>query len=432
MTDVLDRLSQPTSVPIAAEEVSPPPRRVAFELSNPARVLLAALSAAAGMIHLVMVPSHMGESTIEGVGFAVSGWIQIAVAVLVISRPSRMLLRATVLANLAFIGAWVVSRTAGLPFGSHSGHAESVGFVDLTCVGIEAALIAASCALLARPGIGRAMRRPALGFAAVVPIGVLALATAAVASPGARNHAAGSHGNHANMAASDGHDHGDAAGAATDDKGLALLENGHQHGSGVVELDPATNQALAKQLAGTSILVQKFGTIAAAEAAGYVRAGPFAAGLGTHYVNYGNVGNADGVIDGNDIEGPLLIFDGIDPDSPLAGFMYLALGANGQPEGFIGPNDHWHYHTNTCIVMKDGNIEAPLGADTDVTQAQCAKYGGRLIENTGYMVHVWTVPGYESPRGVFSNINPKLKCPDGTYYMKTIDELGFSPTLCKS
>jgi hypothetical protein len=300
---------------------------------------------------------------------------------------------------------------------------------------MEAALIVACGVLLARPTLGSEMRMPALGFVAIVPIGVMALATAAVASPGARNHALGSHGDHAaghaDMAAG-GHDHGTGTSTA-DDKGLAALENGHQHDNSVVELDSATNQALAKQLAGTAGLVLKYPNIAAAEAAGYRRAGPFAAGLGTHYVNYGNVGGvgADGVIDGKDIEGPLLIFDGLEPDSPLAGFMYMALGSEDAPEGFIGPNDHWHYHTNTCVVMKDGNIEAPLGADAEVTQAQCAKYGGDLIENTGHMVHVWTVPGYESPRGVFSNINPKLTCPDGTYNMVTIDELGWSPTMCK-
>jgi hypothetical protein len=415
-----------------SEEVMPPRRRQRFDLSSPGRVLIAALSAAAGMIHLVMVPSHMAESSVEGIGFAVAGWVQLCVAVLVFARPSRMLLRASIVANLAFIMAWVVSRTAGLPFGEHAGHAESVGFVDLTCVGIEAALIVTCGALLMRPALGGALRMPALGFGAIVPIGVLALATAAVASPGARNHALGSHGDHAaghSDAAAGGHDHG--TGAIADDKGLAALENGHQHGSGVVELDPVTRQALAVQLGGTIGLIQKYPNIAAAEAAGYHRAGPFAAGLGTHYVNYGTVGNSDGVIDGNDIEGPLLIFDGIEPDSPLAGFMYMALGAKDVPEGFIGPNDHWHYHTNTCIVMKDGNIEAPLGADAEVTEAQCAKYGGELLENTGYMVHVWTVPGYESSRGVFSNINPAITCPDGTYNMVTIDELGWSPTMCK-
>jgi hypothetical protein len=428
-------LTQPKSLrTVPALEPTTPSRREPFALSVAGRVLVATLSAGAGIIHLVMVPSHMAESSVEGIGFAVAGWIQLCVAVLVFARRSRALLRATVVANLVFIATWIVSRTAGLPFGEHAGHAESVGFVDLTAVGMEAALIVASIALLARPALGGEMRLPTLGFAAVVPVGVLALATAAVASPGARNHALGSHGDHAagghaNMA-SDGHDHGSSA--AVDDKGLSLLENGHQHDNRVVELDPATNRALAKQLAGTAVLVQKYPTIAHAEADGYRRAGPFAAGLGTHYVHYGKVGSGDGVIEGDDIEKPLLIFDGLEPDSPLAGFMYMALGAQGEPEGFIGPNDHWHYHTNTCIVMRNGNIEAPLGADAEVTQAQCAKYGGSLIKNTGYMVHVWTVPGYESPRGVFSNINPKIKCPDGTYNMVTIDELGWSPTMCKN
>ena len=130
---------------------------------------------------------------------------------------------------------------------------------------------------------------------------------------------------------------------------------------------------------------------------------------------------------------PTLIYDGLGPDAPIAGFMYQSFGGpDAAPEGFIGPNDHWHYHTNTCIVFKDGKIEAPLGADIEsVTEEQCDRYGGSLIDNTGYMVHVWTVPGYESPRGVFSNINPKLTCPDGTYHAVPLDELGFRTSTCR-
>jgi hypothetical protein len=83
--------------------------------------------------------------------------------------------------------------------------------------------------------------------------------------------------------------------------------------------------------------------------------------------------------------------------------------------------------------MKDGVIEAPLGADAEnVTKELCDKYGGSLIENTGYMVHVWTVPGYESSRGVFSNINPALSCPDGSYHAVPLTELGFRKTACKN
>lgn len=112
--------------------------------------------------------------------------------------------------------------------------------------------------------------------------------------------------------------------------------------------------------------------------------------------------------------------------------MYYVMG-DAEPEGFVGPNDHWHYHTNTCVVFKDdGGIEAPLGADmNDVTEEQCARYGGKLLGVTGYMVHVWTVPGYESEQSTFSEVNAAITCPDGTYYRKSFDDLGFSTTMCR-
>jgi len=427
MTDVLDRVSTARPEPRPAATTAPRRPDARFDLSAPGRVLLATLSGAAGVIHLAMVPSHMDISTVEGVGFAVAGWFQLAVAVLLMTRVSRTQLRVAMVANLAFIGAWVVSRTAGLPFGDHAGHPETAGFVDVSTVAIEAALILAAAMLLFRPGLGRGWNRSRLALGALVPIGVLALATGALASPSARDHASGSHGDHA-AAGHTGDGHG--AHNAGNDKGLSQLTNGHQHDSGVVGLDDATQAQLAAQLAGTQTLVERYPTLADAEAAGYRRAGPFSPGLGTHMINYGQF-LGDGVMDADGILKPALIYDGLASDAPLAGFMYYVMGET-EPEGFVGPNDHWHYHTNTCIVMKDGNIEAPLGADIpSVTEEQCSRYGGTLLEVTGFMVHVWTVPGYESDLGTFSEINPKITCPDGTYYRKTIDELGFSTTMCK-
>ena len=40
---------------------------------------------------------------------------------------------------------------------------------------------------------------------------------------------------------------------------------------------------------------------------------------------------------------------------------------------------------------------------------------------TQYLLHVWTVPGYSDPLGVFAHTNPALTCGDGTYYMDTHD-----------
>jgi hypothetical protein len=398
--------------------------------------VLAALAAGAGLIHLVMVPPHLAESTADGAGFIVAAVAQLALAVALAGRPSRPVLLATVLANAAILGGWIVSRTAGLPYGSHSGHPATVAFVDAAATGLEIALVLGAVAMLLRPHLGELR----LAGGALAPLAVLALAVAAIASPSARDHAAASHGDHGHshgeMAATagdhaDGHEDGHTGGAE-DDRGLSLLMNGHQHESGEEPLDDATQAALTAQLSRTMELVQAYPTIAAAEAAGYRRAGPFAPGLGTHYQPPTYHLNADGVIDGDDILAPMLIFDGTEPQSPIAGFMYLAYGTSGVPEGFVGPNDHWHYHERVCIVVNDqGQIDTPFGADLEgVTDDMCTDVGGSFIENTGYMVHVWTVPGYESPRGVFGEINPRITCDDGTYHQIDIAQLGDAVTTC--
>jgi hypothetical protein len=431
MTDVLSRT---TAAPAVRPQPSRRgPERRPIDPTIGVRATLAALSGAAGAIHLAMVPSHWSESAVEGVGFAVTGWFQLALAFLLLWRPTTLLLKAAVVANMAFIGVWAVSRTYGLPFGPEAWHPHDPGFVDLVTVGAEGALVLLAAGLLLRPGLGRGWSRSRLAFSMIIPVAVIALATAALASPSARDHASGSHAHGGEAAAAGGHAHGDAA--TGDDKGLSLLQNGHQHGGGEVPLDNATRAALTSQLAETSKLMVKYPNIAAAEAAGYTRAGPFSPGLGTHYIGIGATGAGEDVLMG--VDGPMsptLIYDGLEQDSPLAGFMYQAYGAKkGGPEGFVGPNDHWHYHTNTCIVFKDGRIEAPLGADAEnVTQKMCDRYGGRLIENTGYMVHVWTVPGYESPRGVFSEINPNIACPDGSYYVIPLQKLGYRTSACRN
>jgi hypothetical protein len=395
-------------------------------LSDAGRILLATLSGAAGVIHLVMAPDHYGESAVEGIGFLIAGWIQIAIAVLVVVRPSWALLRFTIGVNLVLAATWVISRVFGLPFGEHAWHAETVSSVDLTCVLVEVGLIAVCGALLARPTLGKDWDASKLVLSSIVPLGVVVLVSGVLVSPGARNHAHGSHGEHAAGGADHADGHGHAEGAE-DDLGLAALQNGHQHDTGIEEIDDETQTALSAQLNQTRVLVDKYPTVAAAEAAGYFRAGPFSPGLGAHYVGFRA---EDKLVSGDETLTPTIIYDGIEPDSPIAGFMYQTSGAD-EPKGFVGPNDHWHYHTNTCIVFKNGRIEAPLGADDeDVTQADCDAVDGNLIENTGYMVHVWTVPGYESPRGVFSEVNPALTCPDGTYYTKPEGSDPFAESNC--
>src|SRR5262249_3882930 len=110
-----------------------------------------------------------------------------------------------------------------------------------------------------------------------------------------------------------------------------------------------------------------------------------------------------------------LIYAGTNPTSQITGLMYYGIG-NTAPEGFAGPNDHWHRHSNVCIKGGlGGTLDTPFPADQDVTSAQCTAAGGSLMAVTGWMVHAWVVPTWESPLGVFSHDNPNVRCADGTY-----------------
>ncbi len=223
-----------------------------------------------------------------------------------------------------------------------------------------------------------------------------------------------------------------------DDKGFSSLENGHQHdhSADVYITDAAVRNKLRHQLDLTMTVARKYPTVKDAVAAGYRRAGPFSPGLGAHYTLQNGQGlNVDGVMDDADILTPLsIIYDGTDPTSPIAGFMYYSFAKN-EPAGFAGPNDHWHYHTNVCLKKAaDGGIDAPFGADSDSTAKLCASAGGYLYKQTQWMLHVWTIPAYTDPLGVFAHNSPALPCRrDGSYYTLPVTQWPSHPLdVCKN
>jgi hypothetical protein len=445
MTDVLDRRSSVALDEVEVAQAAPTPP-ASSAVSTFGRAALASLSVGAAVIHLVMVPSHLGEWTAEGVAFVVVGWVQILLAVVIATRATRSALWTGIALNVAFVGAWAWTRISGSPWGPHSGLVEDAGFVDAVCAGLEITFVVAALVFLARPSLGGGRA----WVAAIIPIAVLGLTTAAIASPSARNHAHGggegvahdhgsaaSGGEHPHGAAMPAdHQHGGGEGEQTgDDKGLGMLVNGHHGAMTIKPVDALTQAKLDGQLAVTREVAATYPTIADAVAAGYRRQGPYSPGLGIHYGRYNNM-NADGVMDHEDLLNPMtIIYDGTEPTSKIAGFMYYSF-AGEKPEGFIGPNDHWHYHTNTCIKPAADGLDAPLGADQQVTRAQCEAVGGSLMDKTGWMVHVWTVPDYpvdEEHGGVFGEHNPALTCPDGSYYVRPVDEWPDHPlNVCKS
>jgi len=209
-------------------------------------------------------------------------------------------------------------------------------------------------------------------------------------------------------------------------KGWTSLENGMQHNTApdvpLAKLSAETRVQLLRQLALTMEVTKKYPTVKDAEAAGYHRAGPFIPGLGTHYVG-GKMGRASGLSDDEIMHPSTIIYDGTKPDSPIAGFMYIANASAGsaEPEGFAGPNDHWHYHTGICLVCGDNGATEALGFDGSITKESCGAKKGNWVAVTQYLLHVWTVPGYTNALGVFAHMNPALTCGDGTYFTDTHD-----------
>jgi hypothetical protein len=223
--------------------------------------------------------------------------------------------------------------------------------------------------------------------------------------------------------------------APIDDRGFSELDNGFQAETGVFfqPMDDATKAQLQHQLVLARSVAMQYPTVAAAEAAGWHRAGPYAPGLGVHYFHWSDYANdvvpEASMNDANVLHPASLIFDGTQPTSKIAGLMYYS-ASNRIPKGFAGANDIWHYHTNVCIKTDNGVVDTPFGADTTVTKALCDGVGGSLIAKTQYMLHAWVVPGYDSPEGMFSHLNEALTCRDGTYHTIDLSKIGSRASVC--
>ncbi len=181
-------------------------------------------------------------------------------------------------------------------------------------------------------------------------------------------------------------------------------------------LDSADRALLKQQLVIARDTALRYPTAADAMAAGYRLVGGFGPGAGAHYI--GGPMTGAGPFDASRPQS--LLYDGASPTSQIVGLMYYGMGA-AAPEGFAGPNDHWHRHSSVCTKFTNGILDVPFPPDAEVTQAQCASVGGRYMAITGWMVHAWVVPSWESPAGVFSHENPNLRCADGTF---TTDDIG--------
>jgi len=126
--------------------VAGPVRRGRAETALRAGVGLA--SAAAGAIHIGVVPAHLREYWLFGLFFVAAGAAQAGWAFLMAARPTRALNLAGLVGNAAVVALWIVSRTLGVPVGPEPGVAEPVGVLDALSSAFEVLIVIGTIALL--------------------------------------------------------------------------------------------------------------------------------------------------------------------------------------------------------------------------------------------------------------------------------------------
>jgi hypothetical protein len=142
-----------------------------LELSTQARhriYLCAGASVGAASVHIAVTPEHFSESWLYGVFFVGASVVQLALALWLLARPSRSLIRAAVISNAGLVLLWLLSRSVGIPLGPEQGVVEPVGVLDLMAVGCELMLLTAGWPLLRRPVLANRAPDPATR---VVPVG---------------------------------------------------------------------------------------------------------------------------------------------------------------------------------------------------------------------------------------------------------------------
>ena len=117
---------------------------------RPAVGVAAVLSLVAAWVHLAYTASHWADWWAYGLFFLGTGAFQaLSVPALVRWPRSPWVALGVIAGNLAIVGMYVLTRTAGVPLGPHEGVVEQAGAIDL---GVTAAEVAIVFALLGALG----------------------------------------------------------------------------------------------------------------------------------------------------------------------------------------------------------------------------------------------------------------------------------------
>lgn len=126
------------------------PRGSMVGIDKPLIVPLATSSLAVGLIHLAVTSDHLAEDLAAGLFFVVLAIFQSAWGVFFARHPEPGPAAIGLALNGLVILLWLITRTVGLPFGSHPGVPEPMAVADVFATGFEAFIVGGT-AMLAIP-----------------------------------------------------------------------------------------------------------------------------------------------------------------------------------------------------------------------------------------------------------------------------------------
>ncbi len=335
---------------------------------TPLLTLAAVSSAGAGLVHAAAAGTHQGDASLVWL-FAATAAVQLGWAAWALARPGRRAAVAGVFLGAAAAGAWVLSRTVGLPVTDTLAEVEAVGVQD----GV-AALLAALGALLAGAAAAGA-RVPSGSRRSTAVVGVAGVALLALALPGmaAEHEHTGTH----------AHDHGDEAAPEHDHADTTVHEHNAEPVVSLADARVTEEQRVAAQdlIDRTTDGMARFSTVESVSAAGYYSIGDAGTGF-EHFVSPEYMG--DGIeLDPARIES--VVFRVLpDGTRQLGSAMYILNGGSTMDDvpDIAGELTTWHDHQNLC--WEGGRVVAVLDA-----AGNCAR---GTFRPTAPMLHVWMIP----------------------------------------
>jgi len=130
------------------ETAGAPPASLAAHPPWQVAPIAAGLSILVAWVHLAYWQSHWDEWWGYGVFFLATGLAQALFAPAILHWGGSRLALMGIAGNLAIVGMYVLSRTYGVPVGTHAGLAERAGAVDLATTAAEIALAGVLLALV--------------------------------------------------------------------------------------------------------------------------------------------------------------------------------------------------------------------------------------------------------------------------------------------